>query len=82
MNSTDNKRIHENPSCFVLQIIGSYMLVLFISSIILNPLNIWIYRRAKLLTPINFFMMTLICINFISTIFEAPPIIYNAYRCK
>jgi hypothetical protein len=71
----------EKQSCFTLQFIGVYMFTLILTSIILNMLNIWLYYRIKLITPVNCFMITLIWFNLIASFFETP-MVYNGYFCK
>ena len=71
----------EQPSCIALQCIGVYMFLLLLASTVLNTLNIWLYHKIKLITPVNCFMMTLIWFNLIATFFETP-IVYNSYYCN
>ena len=69
-------------SCFILKLIGLYMLILLIASTIFNSLNLWIFYKAKLMTPINCYMLILLSFNLVATYFEAPLMILNALNCK
>ena len=73
---------NESKNCLILHLIGVYMSILLVSSTIFNSLSIWIFYKAKLFTPINVFMVSLLVLNLCATYVEAPYMIYNSYHCK
>jgi hypothetical protein len=72
----------QSDNCIALGVIGFYMFILLVSSTVFNSISMGIFYRAKLFTPINFFMMTLLSLNLVATFIESPYMIYNAYNCK
>ena len=69
--------------CWNLYIIGVYLVLLFISSIALNSLFLLaVPKNKKLLTPVNFFMITQSVLNLIVTVLQMPLVIYSAFNCK
>ena len=79
---SNNKSIDKIENCVAIQIVGVYMFVLLLASTFFNTISMWIFYKAKLFTPINFFMMTLLSLNLIATYIEAPYMVYNAYKCQ
>ena len=78
-NLTINK---PSDNCINLALMGVYLFILLVSSIFFNSLNIWRFYRAKLFTPINIFMMTLLFLNLIESFIASPLIMYKSYNCK
>jgi hypothetical protein len=73
---------NNTENCLVLRMVGFYMFFLLISSTFFNSLSIWMFYKAKLFTPINFFMVVLLVLNLIATFIEAPYMIKNSYFCR
>jgi hypothetical protein len=69
-------------TCSTLGLIGAYMLILMISSIFFNLINLLIYKKANLITPVNSIMISLISLNLLATLIESPRIIYNGFTCN
>ncbi len=69
-------------SCSTFKLVGCYLLIILISSSILNSINLWILHKAKLITSVNFFMIALFCLNIIATFLELPLLIYNSFTCR
>ena len=82
LEMSSNKSINVTENCFAIRTVGVYMLALLLASTFFNIISMWIFYKAKLFTPINFFMMTLLSLNLIATYIEAPYMMYNAYNCK
>ena len=82
INETAELESASNSNCVILKIFGVYTVVLLISSTVLNSLNLWLFYKAKLYTPLNVFMITLIGFNFIGGLLETPLIIYKGFNCQ
>jgi hypothetical protein len=79
--NTENK-VETGYNCLSLEIVGFYMFFLLVSSIVFNLLSIWKFYKAKLITPINIFIVSLLGFNLIASFIEAPYMIFNAYNCR
>ena len=68
--------------CNFLKFIGAYTIILLFSGTILNVFTLWLFRKSKMITPMNCFMITLIILNLVATIIETPYIIYISINCR
>ena len=80
----NNSIIFQNSTvltCTTLRLVGIYMLILMIFSLLFNSINLIIYKKTKLFTPVNCIMISLIFLNISATFLDAPKMIYDGFNC-
>jgi hypothetical protein len=69
--------------CYKLEILGFCFTIVFIASVILNGLLLWVfYIHKELRTPINHFIIAITALHFYGAILEFPMVIASNFKCR
>ena len=84
LNSSDPYSRSALVECSILTNVGIYCVVLFIISITLNLVLIWILikHRQQLLDSINALILSLSILSLLGTLIELPMVAIAAFSCK
>lgn len=75
--------IERDVKCFQLKIMGVYCTIVFISSLVLNSMHLYVYLKNKRLrTPNNFFHLALTILNLFASCTELPMVMISAFNCR
>jgi hypothetical protein len=69
--------------CYKLTLIGSFLSLTFIASVLTNGLLLCVfYSYKKFQTPINHYIIAITVLHFIGSFLEFPMVIMSHYRCR
>lgn len=74
--------VEDMEQCFRLRLLGYVYSLIFFSSISLNSLLLYtFYRKKKLRSPVNIFIVTITLFNLTGTLIEPPFVIVSHFNC-
>ena len=82
-NTLDEYNRESPVTCWKLNIIASYYLILFTTSLLVNSVLLWIFLKEKeFRTPLNVFVIAFTALSVLGSVVEGPLVIGSNYYCR
>ena len=74
----------ESPvTCWKLNLISLYFLILFTASLLVNSILLWIFFKEKeFRTPLNAFVVAFTALSVVGSIVQGPIVIVSNFYCR